>query len=73
MTRKKHLCCATACAVMLVLQAGCASVSRGSFCGLYRPVYTSAADTEETRRQADANNAVWMRLCANEVPDPQAP
>jgi len=54
----------TACGVMLILPSACASVSPASFCALYIPVYTAEADTEETRRQADANNAVWLMLCS---------
>jgi hypothetical protein len=54
---------ATACAMILLLPAACATGSRGDFCAVYAPVYTSDADTTETRRQADVNNAVWMRFC----------
>lgn len=45
--------------------SACAGDSRAEFCQLYRPVYTHADDTEETRRQADVNNAVWLELCGN--------
>jgi hypothetical protein len=55
--------CATACAMMLLMPAACAPASRGDFCTLYLPVYTAAEDSAETRRQADANNAVWLEIC----------
>lgn len=42
---------------------GCAGASSGDFCDIYQPVYTAAADSAETRRQADLNNAVWAALC----------
>jgi hypothetical protein len=54
---------ATACALILLTLQGCASASGGDFCALYQPVYTADADTEETKRQADGNNAVWLALC----------
>ena len=33
------------------------------FCATYVPVYTTAQDTEQTKRQVDKNNAVWVELC----------
>jgi hypothetical protein len=48
---------------MLLMQSGCASVSRASFCDIYRPVYMSRLDTEATKKQIDQNNAVWLELC----------
>lgn len=54
---------AIACATILTTLCGCGAASQGSFCLLYIPVYTEDADTPETRRQADLNNAVWMELC----------
>ena len=45
------------------LLSGCGNGSRGSFCAVYIPVYMSADDTEETKRQIDANNAVWAKDC----------
>ena len=45
------------------LLSGCGSVSGGSFCGIYTPVYTSPDDTEETQEQIDQNNAVYLELC----------
>jgi hypothetical protein len=47
---------------ILILLAGCATGSSGSFCALYQPVYTGA-DSEETLLQVDRNNAVWLQLC----------
>jgi hypothetical protein len=35
----------------------------GSFCLLYKPITTSTQDTEETKVQVDANNAVWLGMC----------
>ena len=55
---------ATVCGMMLILQSACGRVSPASFCAVYIPVYTAADDTEETRKQADANNAVWLLQCA---------
>jgi hypothetical protein len=55
---------------------GCATDSRVSepepvrpitydFCAVYVPVYTAVADTEETKKQVDKNNAVWLEHCEN--------
>lgn len=52
--------------MMLILQTGCAAVSAGDFCQIYEPVYTADADTAETRRRCDRNNAVWWQLCSGE-------
>lgn len=54
---------ATACAAILLTLPGCAPASRGDFCEIYQPVYTAPADTEDTKSQSDANNAVWQELC----------
>ena len=62
---KKRFWRGIACALILVLQSGCARVSGGEYCLLYLPVYASTKDTEETRRQIDMNNVVWQELCAN--------
>jgi len=35
----------------------------GNFCAIYSPVYTSRSDTEETKKQVDKNNAVWLEVC----------
>jgi hypothetical protein len=35
----------------------------GNFCAIYKPVYFSKADTEETKRQIDLNNVVWVDQC----------
>jgi hypothetical protein len=61
----KQLGYAIACAAILAMPAGCVTASRGDFCSIYRPVYTSAADTAETRDQADDNNALWLALCGS--------
>ena len=54
--------------MMLVMLNGCAGVSPGDFCALYRPVYTAASDTAETRDAADMNNAVWLDQCQRQEP-----
>lgn len=47
--------------------AGCSSALReDSFCATYLPVYTSEADTPETRAAVNENNAVWLALCLGE-------
>ena len=61
---------ATACAVILLMPAACATVSPGDFCQVYQPVYTAKADTEETKVQVDGNNAVWLELCGEEEHEP---
>jgi hypothetical protein len=48
---------------MLLMLSGCESVSQGSFCAIYLPVYTVPQDTELTKNQVDANNSVWVELC----------
>lgn len=48
---------------MMTMLQGCGGNSAAEFCLIYQPVYTDPADTPETRRQADMNNAVWMELC----------
>ena len=49
--------------LILLSVSACESASPGSFCVLYEPVYTAPEDTEATKRQVDANNAVWLELC----------
>ena len=61
----KRLLFVTVCGMMVILQSACAHVSPASFCAVYLPVYTSENDTEETRQQADSNNAIWWLLCTN--------
>ncbi len=52
------------CAMILLSLGGCGHALPGpSFCRIYQPVTTSAADSEPTRRQVDGNNAVWLALC----------
>ena len=63
--RKKHAIYATVFSLILLTAGGCARVLPvRDFCVLYAPVYTAEADTEITRAQADANNALWLELCA---------
>ena len=61
---KKRLASAIVCAAMPVMLSACAPASRGDFCEIYKPVYTAAADTAETKAMTDDNNAVWLELCA---------
>ncbi len=37
-----------------------------TYCAMYVPVYTAAADTEKTKQQVDKNNAVWLEKCSKE-------
>lgn len=60
--RKKFV---IALSVILITLSGCASGTRvtDTFCLKYEPVYSSKRDTEETRRQIDRNNAVYLEQC----------
>jgi hypothetical protein len=49
--------------MILMLLDGCANVSRASFCDIYRPVYMSRRDSENTKKQIDGNNVAWQELC----------
>lgn len=60
----RRLASAIICGTMLVMPGACAPASRGNFCEIYKPVYTAAADTAETKAMTDDNNAVWLELCA---------
>jgi len=44
-----------------------APVVVGNFCAIYKPVYFSKNDTEETKRQIDLNNIVWVDQCEGKV------
>src|SRR3546814_4540443 len=58
---------ATVCGAILLTVTSCATNSPASdFCLIYRPVYTSAQDTEETRLQVDENNAAFEALKSEE-------
>lgn len=35
------------------------------FCKVYQPIYISDNDTEETLKQIDANNAVFLEKCSS--------
>lgn len=50
-------------AMISAMPSACATVSADDFCAIYRPVYSSLDDTEETLKQLDRNNAVWLELC----------
>ena len=59
----KRTLCALILTATLLLQSGCATGSRASFCEIYQPVYMTPQDTEATKKQIDKNNAVWLALC----------
>ncbi|MFH1158776.1 MAG: hypothetical protein V1721_07885 [Pseudomonadota bacterium] len=67
MTFTRRIWYATGFAGMLMMQSGCGSVSRASFCDIYQPVYMARQDTEETKKQLDRNNAVWLELCEKKI------
>jgi len=51
---------------ILIMLTACGTVSQGSnFCDIYKPVYTSNEDTEETVSQVVDNNALWLELCSD--------
>lgn len=60
---QRPMLCVIALSLTIALPSGCVSASQDSFCMIYQPVYTDGRDTEETRRQANANNAVWQDIC----------
>ena len=59
----ERILCVISLSLIIVLQSGCAKSSHASFCDIYNPVYMSVDDSEETKNQIDANNAVWLDLC----------
>lgn len=65
MTLKKQMRRAIGCVMTALMLHGCAAASpaRRDFCLIYTPVYTAQADTRETKRQTDGNNAAWQALC----------
>lgn len=49
---------------ILMLLSGCTSVLNGSFCEIYEPIYPDyERDSNETIRQIDRNNIVYLELC----------
>jgi len=58
---------ALALVVLATLLPGCATTTGSGatrvFCGAAQPIRWSAADSDETIRQARAHNAVGRRLC----------
>ena len=63
MMSKKQILSVIVLGMISVLLSGCGNGSRGSYCAIYEPVYTSPQDTEETKKQTDRNNAVWLENC----------
>ena len=59
----KAIAYVTVCAGTCLLLIGCAGASKGDFCLLYQPVYTSDDDSEYTLKQIDMNNALWLEMC----------
>ena len=53
------------CTVTTTMLASCVTSSHvtDTYCLLYKTVYSSRLDTEETKAQIDQNNAVWMERC----------
>ena len=51
--------------LMLMSVSGCQgnTAATDTFCLIYKPVYTSRLDTEETRQQVTDNNAAYESLC----------
>lgn len=50
--------------LMMIILSGCAKNTVViDFCSIYKPVFTSPADTELTRDQVDENNAVYDEKC----------
>ena len=43
--------------------SACGANTQGSFCSIYRPVFTSPNDTEETKQQVDENNIIYEEKC----------
>jgi hypothetical protein len=57
-----------ACATDLPAQIEPVAPLVDTFCSTYVPVYSSVRDTEETKRQIDKNNAVWLQRCEKSTP-----
>lgn len=51
--------------LMLVCVSGCQKniAATDSFCLIYKPVYTSRLDTEQTRQQVTDNNVAYESIC----------
>ena len=50
--------------ITVISLGGCVNGSRAnSYCDIYDPIYISPNDTEETKKQVDGNNIVWVELC----------
>lgn len=44
---------------------GCSASVVDTYCLNYQPItYSAAGDTEDTKRQIKANNAVYTKLCS---------
>lgn len=62
-----------------LIASGCVGGSRvktpsavtATFCAVYRPIYVSEKDTEETKRQVDLNNVIWMERCDDAAGKPR--
>lgn len=55
-------------ALIPLLLAGCArNIPESNFCVIYQPVYSAYNDTEETKKQVDANNLAYDCLCEHDI------
>ena len=51
--------------IVLVSVSSCGRGSLGgNYCDIYLPIYMADEDTEETKKQIDNNNIVWLELCS---------
>ena len=67
MALKKFNKSVIALSLILPFLTSCASGSPviDTYCAYYNPVYTSVKDTEQTKKDVDENNAIWLKRCTN--------
>lgn len=63
MKLRKHSKLATICALTVLAVSGCATNTAGTDCLVFRPIYFSERDTEETIEQVLYHNAAWEAVC----------
>jgi len=51
-----------------LIVTSCATVTGGSFCAIYEPVFTEDGTPESVQRQIDRNNIAYCRLCDPDCP-----
>lgn len=49
--------------ITMFTMTSCTSIPESDYCYLYKPVYVSLNDTEETIKQIVVNNIVYESLC----------